>query len=876
MIKIAEAKKWGRVSLRRRGISIALAATFSAIAPSAFSESKALEIDIPEQNTATALVELASETDVQIIVPRNLGTNSRSKAVSGNLTIESALDKLLEGTNLTYRFVTENMVVIQEKEDDDDSRKSPELEEIVVTGSNIRGVDVSASPVLTFDQTDIEQSGFVTIEQFLRNLSQNHGAGINEYGSLLSGAGGNISKSSGVNLRGLGNDSTLVLLNGRRLAPSNNGDVVDISMIPLSAIERVDVLTDGASAIYGSDAVGGVVNFTLRSNYEGAETRIRYGDHTDGNARKIEFGQTFGTSWRSGNALVSLTINDRNPLDSSTREATKGRIQGNSIVGEREDETLLFAATQQLTDRVELYTDALFSDRDFTSDVILAGGFIRQQSITSSKQWSVVAGTRIDLNDSWQLDVSGSVSETDLSSDTLLGIAVFEPAPFFKNSDTSKVQVLDVKADGVLFSMSGGEARLAINAQYRKESLNGVTSSFEIPGFNDESLSFVEGDRNVEAVSGELFLPVIGDENSMSLAKELSLSLAARVERYDEFGSSVDPKIGLMWSPVDGVRFRTTWGTSFKAPLLNEMNPTTPTSSSSRIILAPNDPGGELATLLLYGIAPDLEPETATTFTAGVDYEPLSFPGLSVSLTYYDIEFEDRIAVPLDSGDFGDVFIDEYIYGAAIIRKGEPQFQALIDAYASGPFFTNTAGIDVEDFQAIFDNRLTNISIHRQSGLDFNLDYGFETGLGQFVFAVAGTYLFEYGDKKTAGVPFLDTTSTVYSPVDLKMNASLSWSGDRTSATVSINYVDSYDEIRQAIPEPARRHVPSWTTVNVNLSYDVEKSTGWLAGTRISLSASNLFQRQPGYVYGFGVSDFDGANADILGRYLSLGVVKIW
>src|SRR6185437_6090175 len=122
----------------------------------------------------------------------------------------------------------------------------------------------------------------------------------------IAGGGNATNKvdATGVNLRGLGNDATLVLINGHRVAPGNTeGNFVDLSMIPLYAVERVEVVTDGASAIYGSDAVGGVVNIILGRNLDGAETRVRYGSVTNGSTTEREVGQTVGHGWDTGSAL---------------------------------------------------------------------------------------------------------------------------------------------------------------------------------------------------------------------------------------------------------------------------------------------------------------------------------------------------------------------------------------------------------------------------------------------------------------------------------------------------------------------------------------------------------------------------------------------
>src|SRR5205814_1484916 len=110
-----------------------------------------------------------------------------------------------------------------------------------------------------YDRQALDQSGYSRVQDFIRSLPQNFkggGTGASEDGILTGDGQTNLENSSGANLRGLGNSSTLVLLNGHRVAASNYGSVVDLSLFPLASIDRIDVLTDGASAIYGADAVG--------------------------------------------------------------------------------------------------------------------------------------------------------------------------------------------------------------------------------------------------------------------------------------------------------------------------------------------------------------------------------------------------------------------------------------------------------------------------------------------------------------------------------------------------------------------------------------------------------------------------------------------
>ena len=128
----------------------------------------------------------------------------------------------------------------------------------------------------------------------------------------------NREQGSSVNLRGIAEGTTLVLLNGRRLAPGFRSAAVDISALPLSAIERVEILTDGASALYGSDAVGGVVNFILREDFEGVETRLRAGA-ADG-LNEYRASQALGNSWDTGNFVASVEYFQRDALDAADRD----------------------------------------------------------------------------------------------------------------------------------------------------------------------------------------------------------------------------------------------------------------------------------------------------------------------------------------------------------------------------------------------------------------------------------------------------------------------------------------------------------------------------------------------------------------------------
>jgi iron complex outermembrane receptor protein len=161
-----------------------------------------------------------------------------------------------------------------------------QLERVEITGSSIRRVDAeTALPVQIITKEEIARTGVVSTEQLLQSISA-----TSSQGGISSsmGAGNSTYGQASISLRGLGEDRTLVLVNGRRLAAfaSGNGASVNVNAIPIAAIERVEVLKDGASGIYGSDAIAGVVNFILTKDYQGVELGASYGTPTQGGGGK--------------------------------------------------------------------------------------------------------------------------------------------------------------------------------------------------------------------------------------------------------------------------------------------------------------------------------------------------------------------------------------------------------------------------------------------------------------------------------------------------------------------------------------------------------------------------------------------------------------
>jgi outer membrane receptor protein involved in Fe transport len=178
----------------------------------------------------------------------------------------------------------------QEQDQAKDSTES--MEEVIVTGSRVRRVDTeSASPIVTIDQAAIEKTGVTTAGDLLQRLPTVSGAATNPAVNNGGGFG-----EANVELRGLDAKRTLVLLNGRRLGLVGASDATDINLIPVNLIERVDVLKEGAGAIYGSDAIAGVVNFITRKDVEGAELTASYGETAESDGATQNVNLLWGTS----------------------------------------------------------------------------------------------------------------------------------------------------------------------------------------------------------------------------------------------------------------------------------------------------------------------------------------------------------------------------------------------------------------------------------------------------------------------------------------------------------------------------------------------------------------------------------------------------
>jgi iron complex outermembrane recepter protein len=831
--------------------------------------------DLPAEPLGKALRDLAVQANCNISYEPSVVAGLSAPAIKGEFTVDGALSLLLKGTSL--RAVNVNADTVQIVEGDASTANvqhhdDKDIEEIVVTGTHIRGTKDSPSPVQVFTRTDIDATGMFTVQQFLQTLPQNLGdTSENTIGGIAgSGRTANSVNGSAPNLRGIGAEATLVLINGHRVAPGNSdGSFVDISMIPLAAVERIEIVTDGASAIYGSDAVGGVVNIILRSKFDGAESRALFGAVGTGSMHDVQAAQTLGDAWSTGSAVLSYQYSDQTPLSAGSRDYLRSVLLPFDLLPEQVQHAAFANIDQEIEPGFELHGDAIYSHRS-TSSVFSSGdatyGNFYTVAPSRIDSYSASLGSTVALPRQSKLAIVATYSESDTNQQEFQTPPADAPLEAsFKTKST--LVSLDANVDGVLAALPSGLARYAVGTQYRRESFG---NTFYFP-LTDNTFYPT---RNVAGGYLELRIPVVGRSGDSHGDPALELTLADRAEHYSDFGAANNPQIGAIWKPVSRLVVRSTYGTSFKAPTLSDLNPV-----PSQVVPFPGFlfnpvPGGapNPNVLIVNGGNPDLTPEKATVWTVGLDFKPVEIDGFTAKLTFYDIVFRHEITPFSASVNTPDAFVDEALLGPQIVIRNPPS--SLLQQYISAPTYQNPYNIAPSSIGAIIDDRFLNLSTVKTRGLDFGIGYRATLSGSLIDTGIDGTRIFAFENQFTNSAPITSFLSTPYNPIDLRLRGRATVARGPLSAGLFMNFTNAYRDTN-VVPNG---HVSSWTTADAVLSYEFESAEGPLSGVTAALNVTNLTDRDPPYVSnpsGYPIT-YDGINANALGRFFSLRLQKRW
>jgi outer membrane receptor protein involved in Fe transport len=846
---------------------------------------------------------------------------------------------------------------------------------VTVTGTHMTGVAPVGAQLITVNRREIDRTGYATVQDVVRSLPQNFNGGASED---FKGTGQeglyNLTMASGVNLRGLGSGSTLVLLNGRRLAPgASDGRFVDISGIPLSAIERIEVLPDGASAIYGADAVGGVINFILRDDYEGSETIARLGAATENSPTESQVAQTLGTRWASGNALVSMEYYKREELLAADREQTAtsdlrrfggdnfdiihgspgtitdllntwaiprnqnghevkesdlvegtvnlhNRNEGRDVLPDNERWSIVARGKQDIGARANLFTDLLIAKRHSdlanpsaqqlllvpdtnpfyvnpsggTGPIYVYYGFYddlgAQHNRSEVETLSAASGVSAGFFDSWKATSyvtyakSGDKTRGGPYVDTAaLSRALADPNPdtafdpFGDGSFTSPQtlagirQYIDVdrsfvmhggsvNADGIISRWLDRDWRLAFGGDYTEQALH---SSATIV---DDVISNSDLKRNVTAAYAELLLPLVDAKHARRGIRDLKVSLAGRYERYSDFGGAFTPRVGLNWSLVQNFALRGTWSKSFKAPDLLDLDEAQ-NGSQLDAQLDPSAPGGASDVLLLFGGNRDLKDQNSETWTVGTEWKDPTH-GLSMELTYFNIDFRDRV----ERVDYTTFFLVDPTYADVVTRN--PTYDERVAACTRSKFIgTATSDCIATPITAIVDLRKNNVAEMRTSGIDWLGKHRLESKLGIFELGINATYTLDFSQARFHSSPLISLLNTTENPIDLRLRTTLGWTYRGLGVNATADYTDGYND-RVSTPN---RKIGSWTTFDLQLNYDTRTTDlQALENTSFALTIQNVLDTRPPFFNNPEGMGYDAANADLLGRFISFRIRKDW
>jgi outer membrane receptor protein involved in Fe transport len=875
------------------------------------------DIDIPAESLRDALQTLALAVHHKLLYSSELVEGKGSPALKGTFTAEEALKKLLDGTHLSYQVTADGLVLIRaaggsrnssmtggqapgrfaelnpanvQRTSDTPAEPGPRptaviadsagegtLEEVVVTGSHIRGVRNDSSPMLTIDRQYIDRSGFTNMQELVESLPidfKGGGSGSSETAAFgNTSTSQNLTRGTGFNLRGLGSVSTLTLINGRRVAPSAQGQFVDVSNIPLEAVDRVEILTDGASAIYGADAVAGVVNIILRKNFNGAQTAATYGQATSGGTKEGRLSQTFGTSWSSGDTLVIADLHQRDPLDARDRPyiAAAGGAPANGptyLLPDRTAGTLLFNLDQTLPGGFDFSTNILYShERVIQNQTYDDGTYYTNHPVTNQESGVATLGY-MPFGD-WRFEFDASIARVETVTDfTYSDIATGDVFLLVNDyRDRFDTWEGDLRGDGSLFSLPAGNVRLAAGASYRKDRVNSTRDRVLPPlGFYVRA----RDKRGVTSAYGELFIPFVSRAQDIPGARRIDMSVAARFDDYSDFGSTINPKVGLVWTPFDMLDLRATYGTSFRAPSVAEKSLFTRgiQISTDDSFQAPG--GGTVPIFYLLGSTP-LTAEKAKTFSVGFTLKPLAQG--EITFNWYNIDYTDRISSPpyeqdalLHRAAFGDLITDLPSDAAA---------QAYLNQHlAEGDLFIDFVGNGAQNVRYAIDLRQQNAARTRTNGFDLTATYPVKIKDDSIDLNFAVARINKILDSLTATTTPLNQVNTFEQPLKTRVRAMATWIHGGFNTTVALNFSNSYtdNEVFPNVP------VSSWTTTDLNVGYNFEHFSGsFLRGCKAAVSVSNLFNRQPPLAPDpFFMMGFDVYNADALGRYVSVRLTKRW
>jgi outer membrane receptor protein involved in Fe transport len=852
--------------------------------------------NIAPQKLETALIEFSKQANIQVIGATATLADTRTKGINGTLTSREALQALLRGTSVAFNPVgTQSVQIVPvpdkttasgdasspgsielarvespsspQREEEVEAPQYPESEssvaqegastQITVTGSRVRGARAS-SPVVTVSQEDMRYAGHTNLGEVARSLPQNFGGGQNP--EIARGADintQNVTGSSGINLRGLGADATLTLLNGARLPYDGFFQATDVSVIPIAVIDRMEVLLDGASAIYGSDAVGGVTNIILKRDYEGFELAARHGAATDGGNSQAQYIGVGGTTWRSGGFLMTGDYTRNSAIFSRQRDYLSYMPERNSIYPAFRQKGGLFSGHQRLAGVAELTIDAFYTEREQSSHSTSLTTYTADRR--DSTIWGISSALAVALPQDWSLRLHGAHGMNDSqydsnSYDVATSAFISESSGCYCNEAESA----EAGAEGPLFALPGGDARFSLGAGYRRNMF--YRRNYLAP----TGLGNYDASRRSRHAFGEINLPLISPERNIRGLARLSINGAFRHEDYDDFGKVTTPKVGVVWGLTRNFDVKASWGKSFKAPtLLQQHQEALLYVFGAGTFGAVGAPAGALG-MMTFGGNPLVGPERAETFTAGFAARAPFAENLSVGLNYFYVDYTDRVVQPISP--FSQALLNPAFAGFLTLNPDLAQQDAAI---AGADQFLNFSGAayDPANVIVIVHNAYTNATLQKVSGFDLFVGYATDF-LGGDLSLTANANWIDGHRNLTSLSPQQSTAGVVYFPAGFRGRGGMSWSRGGLTLTSHLNYTGAVADTRFT-PNP---RIGSMTTVDAVLNYELQPR--FARGLSFNIAVINLLDQAPAYLQPLQAfhTNYDSTNQSAIGRVVNATV----
>jgi|HubBroStandDraft_5_1064220.scaffolds.fasta_scaffold10093_2 iron complex outermembrane receptor protein len=861
-----------------------------------FSQSRAealYSLDIPAGELTTALDILAHQTHAEFIYSADEVRGVKTHGVQGNVSAETAVERLLEGTQLVVKVHPSGAILISRGPDSfqpspatgalagqgPDSKpldsKASDLREVVIIGtrrgssqvgsaagtSGIGIVD-SAAPVEIVGAAALTQVG-------QRDLTQGLLQTVPSFNySSMSGDTGNL--MSYVRLRGLSPNDTLVLINGKRRhgtanlvvdgRPFQGAAGADLSLIPLEAIDHIEVLTDEAAAQYGTDAIAGVINIVLKHNSEGGLVTATGGQYFD------QQGNTGDASVNVGlaplpNSFLNVTaeikahghsdlvgldpqLYNHDGYDNLALYPNVVKLPGYPYIdGGFGDAAyrmalLTYNSGFDIDDSVQLYSFGTAGYRNAQQiqnyrlpnkiPALWPFGFSPVEALKET-DFAVTAGVKGTLFGDWNFDL-GSTYGSDNDSiyvDDSANIALYDntgstPTDFYVGGfvATQWTTTLDLNRN---FNVGmSGPLNLALGVEDRHESYE-IHAGDPASRYEDGSQSysgFTPTDAGYHARSNQ----AVYVDLALTPVRSLQLDVAGRFEHYSDFG---DARVGKLTARYDfrpDIALRGTISNGFRAPTLAEehYSATNITPTSGFVQLASNSPGARLI-----GID-GLRPETSVNYSLGLVAHPL--PDLVATLDAYQIRISDRI---VGSGN---------IFGSG--NPGGPDSPAAIAAIqANGnvldPTVTQT-GVNVFNNGADTRTRGVDLAVTRAHNLGAwgRIDWSFSASYDSTLVTQVLTPPHQIQPQTLLNETALSLLSKASPNYRLILGAL--WEKDRWSLNLrELIYGQSSEDIEGDDGRFYSVHVNATPITNLILSYAP------INAVKFSLGADNVFNTRP-------------------------------